>query len=118
MHEIGICQELVHAALRRSAGRPVTRVRVRVGALHRVDGPSMEQAFELLTEGTELAGADLDLVVVSAQATCSACGQTTESKAPLQACPHCGTLDPRLTGGDDLVLESIQLAVVPAGSVA
>ncbi|MBA2488258.1 MAG: hydrogenase maturation nickel metallochaperone HypA [Chloroflexi bacterium] len=117
MHELGICQELVEAALRRSAGRPVTGVRIRVGSLHRVDGPSMAQAFELLTEGTELEGADLDLVVVPAQATCGSCGRTTPSDGPQQACPGCGALDPRLSGGDDLLLESIRLApAMAAGS--
>lgn len=110
MHEYGLCEPIVAAVERRAAGRQVTRARVRAGALHRVDRPSMEQAFALATEGTVAEGAGLDLVIVPAAVSCAACGHTAATDDPLSLCPACGSADVALAGGDDLILESIQLA--------
>jgi hydrogenase nickel incorporation protein HypA/HybF len=110
MHEFGLCEPIVAAVERRAAGRPVARVRVRVGALHRVAGPSMDQAFALAAEGTVADGAEMDLVIVPLSVSCRACGHTGASDDPLTLCPACGSADIELSGGDDLLLESIQLA--------
>jgi len=113
MHEIGLAEDLAAAALRRAAGRRVVRARVHVGARHRVDPESMAQAFTMVTQGTELEGATLDMVVVPARNTCHACGRVTEAADMLMACPHCGGLDLAFAGGDELMLESIELAPSP-----
>lgn len=113
MHEFGLCEPIVAAVERRAAGRPVERVRVRVGALHRVAGPAMDQAFALAAEGTVADGADVDLIVVPLSIHCGACGHDGTTEDPLSLCPACGSADIAISGGDDLVLESIQLA--PAG---
>lgn len=119
MHEIGLCQELVAAARRRAAGRPVNTVRVRVGVLHRVDEPSMDQAFEMLTCDTELAGARLETVVIPVSITCASCSRVSSAHGALPACPACGALDPAISGGDELMLESIEMrAAAPTGSAA
>lgn len=119
MHEIGLAEDLAAAARRRAAGRPVARVRVHVGTQHRVDQPSMDQAFALVTQGTELEGADLDLVLIQAKNSCRSCGQETLADEALPACPACGGVDVELAGGDELLLESIQLAApVPASQMA
>lgn len=64
MHEVGLCEGIVDAALRRAAGRRAIRVRVRVGGHHAADREALEQAFEMLTMETELADAKLDVVPV------------------------------------------------------
>ncbi len=110
MHEFGLCEAILEAVERRAAGRPVTRVRVRIGTLHRVVEPALDQAFEMVSTGTVADGADVDVVVIPVQATCSACGEVTESADPVVICPACGATDPAMVGGDELTLESIQLA--------
>jgi hydrogenase nickel incorporation protein HypA/HybF len=117
MHEYGLCEPIVQAVERRAAGRRVARARVRVGAMHRVAPPSMEQAFALATEGTTAEGAALDLVIVPAEISCAACGHTGTSDDPMSLCPACGSAEVALAGGDDLILESIQL-VAPAEPAA
>ncbi|MFN2490886.1 MAG: hydrogenase/urease maturation nickel metallochaperone HypA, partial [Actinomycetota bacterium] len=52
MHEIGLCEAIMEAVERRAAGRRVNRVKVRVGARHRVAEPSFNQAFSLVSGGT------------------------------------------------------------------
>ncbi|MGH3327829.1 MAG: hydrogenase maturation nickel metallochaperone HypA [Streptomycetales bacterium] len=109
MHEFGMCEAILDAVERRAAGRRVTRVRVRVGALHHVAPPAMDQAFALAAEGTVADGADVELRTVPVQVACRACRKTGESTDPLTVCPSCGGADIELTGGDEVVLESIEL---------
>lgn len=112
MHEYGLCEGILEAVRTRAGGRRVAWVRVRAGARHGVDEPSMSQAFTHVAEGTEAAGATLDLVPVPAQLTCASCGSTGETMDLLAVCPRCGSGDVDLTGGDELVLESIGYAGV------
>lgn len=110
MHEIGLAEAILEAVEKRADGRPVRRATVRAGALLRVVEPSIDQAFQLVTEGTLAEGAAIDLVVTPARLTCRACGHDGSTLDPLAVCPACGAGDVDVTGGDELVLESIEIA--------
>lgn len=68
MHEIGLCEAILDAVERRAGGRRVTRVRVRIGSVHRVVEPALAQSFELVAAGSVADGADIDLVTVPGDA--------------------------------------------------
>lgn len=109
MHELGIAEAILHAVEKRADGRPVRRAKIRAGALLRVVEPSMDQAFQLVTEGTLAEGAAIDLVITPARLTCHACGHDGSTLDPLAVCPACGAGDVEVIGGDELVLESIEI---------
>jgi hydrogenase nickel incorporation protein HypA/HybF len=109
VHEIGLCEPILDAVERRAAGRRVTGVGLRVGALHRVVEPALAQAFALVAQGTVADGATVDLVTVPARLRCTACGHQEDTGEPLPACPACGAPGPELTGGDELILEWIRV---------
>lgn len=109
MHELGLCEPIVAAVERQAAGRRVTGVRVRVGARHAVVRDSFEQAFTVAAGGTVAEDAAVDLVVTPAVATCHSCGRRTEVVDPLAACADCGGVGVEVSGGDEIVLESIEL---------
>jgi hydrogenase nickel incorporation protein HypA/HybF len=52
-------------------------------------------------------------VVVGVRVSCRACGHGEESLDALAVCPACGSAEIELAGGDELVLESIQLQGQP-----
>lgn len=110
MHEFGLCEGVLEAVQHRASGRPVAGIRVRCGVLHAVDPESMSQAFGLVAAGTEAAGATVDVVTVPATVTCRDCGTASESTDQLAVCPRCGGADVEVTGGDELVLESVSYA--------
>jgi hydrogenase nickel incorporation protein HypA/HybF len=114
VHEFGLAEGVLDTVRRRAGGRPVLRVRLRAGVRHRVDEPSMAQAFQLVAQGTEAEGATLDLVTVPAQLTCRSCGGSAPTYDVLARCPSCDAEAVDLTGGEELVLESLTYA--PAGS--
>jgi len=115
MHELGICESIVDAVERRAAGRPVARVRVRMGTLHLVHPGAFEQSFAIAATGTVADGADADLVLVPVEGRCRACGTTFRSDEPSPACPSCASFDVDASGGDELMLESIEYRPTPPG---
>jgi hydrogenase nickel incorporation protein HypA/HybF len=117
VHELGLCEGIVEAVERRAAGRRVTGVRVRVGALHRVSGPAFDQAFSMVSMGTVAEDAEVDLVVVPVGIACRACGRLSESEDAHAACPGCGSPDVEVSGGDELTLESIRVDAPVEGRV-
>ena len=110
MHEFGLCEGVLEAVRRRADGRPVRQVRLRVGVRHAAVPASMEQAFQLLAEGTEAGGATLVLVTIPARLACRGCGATADTDDLLAVCPSCGSDDVSLDGGDELTLESLEYA--------
>ncbi|HEY2176190.1 MAG TPA: hydrogenase maturation nickel metallochaperone HypA [Mycobacteriales bacterium] len=110
MHEVGLCEGILDAVERRAAGRKVTRVRVRMGVLHRVSEPALQMAFSLVAAGSVAEEARVDLVTVPLRAQCRDCGEESESDDPLDICPACGSTDLQVDAGDEMLLESISLA--------
>lgn len=108
MHELGLCEAIMEAVARRAGTRPVARVRVRVGRLHHVHPEAFAQSFALAASGTVAEGAAADLVVVPVRWRCPACGAEGEADDRPLACGRCGALEPELTAGDELVLESLE----------
>lgn len=109
MHEYGLCEAIMDAAVRRAEGRRVTEVTVRIGAMHRADEGALDQAFEMMATGTVAEDADLRLVVVPVTARCRSCGHRMRTDDLWSACERCGSGDLDTSGGDELLLESIRV---------
>jgi len=108
MHELGLCEAIVERVEQRAGDRPVARVRVRVGRLHHVHPDAFDQSFTMAASGGVAEDAVADLVLLPVRAHCQTCGQNTESDEMVLACEKCGSIDLELTGGDELMLESIE----------
>lgn len=108
MHELGLCEAIVGAVEKRAGDRPVARIRVRVGRLHHVHPEAFEQSFAMAAMGSVADAAFADLVLLPVSGTCTVCGSGFEADERLPACPSCGGLELEITGGDELVLESIE----------
>jgi hydrogenase nickel incorporation protein HypA/HybF len=109
MHELSIADAVVTIACRHAAGRPVSRVYVKVGHLRQVVPDSLRFAFELVAEDTELAGAELVIEEIPAAVCCRACeARTTLEQFPAH-CGECGGLDVEVTAGEELLVDSIEV---------
>jgi hydrogenase nickel incorporation protein HypA/HybF len=109
MHELSIADAVVTIASRHAAGRKVTRVDLKVGHLRQVVPDSLTFAFELVSAGTELEGAELVIEDVPANVTCRSCGAETQLEAFPAHCAECGALDVEVSGGDELLVEALEL---------
>jgi hydrogenase nickel incorporation protein HypA/HybF len=115
MHEFGLCEGVLDAVRTRAAGREVAAIRLRCGVRHAVDSAAMTMAFGVVAEGTEAAGATVDVVTVPAVVTCRECGYSGETTDLLAVCPRCASADVALTGGEEMILESVRFTPVPSG---
>lgn len=101
MHEYGLMEAVVERALEESRARgglAVDRVRIEVGAFALASPESLGTAFEILSRGTALEGAALEIRQTPGRAACEACGFSgtpedlglaDEPPVPL-LCPSCG----------------------------
>jgi hydrogenase nickel incorporation protein HypA/HybF len=106
MHELAITQSVVDAVIERTGGARVTSVRVRVGRLSGVVPDAMTFCFELVTAGTPLAGADLQIEQPAGQGHCRRCDQDLELTDLILLCP-CGSADVEVVAGRELAVSSV-----------
>jgi hydrogenase nickel incorporation protein HypA/HybF len=118
MHEIGYCAGVLEAVERRAAGRPVARIGVLVGALHRISAAAFEQSFQLVADGGIAAGAGTEVRIAPVRASCGACPASFESTEAAPACPDCHSTDVATEGGDELVLQWVEYAADDDGAAA
>lgn len=109
MHELAIADAIAQVAGSQAAGRRVVSVSVRVGHLRQVVPSALEFSFELVTQGTELEGARLELEHLPAAGVCRDCGARTALPQFPLACAHCGSLDVEVTAGEELTVEEIEV---------
>ena len=63
MHELSLTRNVVSIVAEHAKGRKVRRVRLAIGPLACVERRALTFCFELVAEGTALAGARLDFLV-------------------------------------------------------
>ena len=109
MHELSIAEAIVRIADGHAAGRQVVKVELKVGHLRQVVPSALAFAFELVAEGTAVAGAELVMEEVPALGRCRACGAETQLDGfPLQ-CAACAGFDLELLQGEELLVDSLEL---------
>lgn len=112
MHEYSIVASLVDRAARESLahqGAVVRKLYVRIGELAGVEVDLLATAFETFRGHGPCAGAELAIARVPAIWECRRCRQPIATGDVLR-CPTCGE-PARLTAGDDIVLDRIELEV-------
>ena len=112
MHEYSIIGSLVDRVEREVESHPgatVRRLRVRIGELAGVEIDLLRTAYDTFRPRTVCERAELSIEAVPAEWRCSRCDMMLQPGGVLR-CPDCGT-PARLTAGDDIVLERIEMEV-------
>ena len=109
MHELSIAQAVLDITCRHADGRRVTVVDCKVGHLRQVVPSALTFAWELVAEGSEAAGAELRIEEVPATVRCRACAEQTTLAGFPAACGTCGSLDVEVTGGEELLVDSLEV---------
>ena len=109
MHELGITEAVVATVAERVPDGRVTAVRLEIGALTGVVADSVRFCFDLVTEGTHLEGAVLEIEESAARCRCRDCGAEFAPDWPIVVCP-CGSADADVLAGNDLRILSVRVA--------
>jgi Zn finger protein HypA/HybF involved in hydrogenase expression len=109
---------VIMAELKKAGEKPAgpnLEVILKVGALEMHSEGATRQTFQVLTKGTVLEGARLNLIVLPVTLKCAGCGfqgplplgaADPHAVLPVAECPQCGAVTP-VTGGRGV--ESIEL---------
>ena len=115
MHEMALAEGIVGVVEgvlrdRQEENLRVERINLRVGKLNAVVPDALTFCFEVLTKGTELEGAFLNISEVPIRATCSKCGKAFTIDEPWFLCPECAARDIEVISGQEVTVESIEVA--------
>lgn len=108
MHELAITQSIVDAITDRVGDDRVTLVRLEIGTLSGVVPDSVSFCFDLVSEGTGLAGAELDIARPKGRSRCRQCGGEFEHEDPIAAC-GCGSVNLDVLSGRELRIVSVEV---------
>jgi hydrogenase nickel incorporation protein HypA/HybF len=110
MHELSIAESVMAIVERHAQGRKVEKVELKVGHLRQVVPSALEFAFELVAEGTVAEGAVLAMEEVPAAGQCRSCKASTALPGFPLVCGSCGGFDVEVTEGEELLVDSLELA--------
>ena len=108
MHEMAITQSVVDAVCTRMGDTPVRRVSLEIGRLSGVVPDSVRFCFDLITAGTTLEGAELEILQPSGQARCRDCGAEFAMNDLLMLC-DCGSANRELLAGEELRIREVEV---------
>ena len=109
MHEMSITQSIVAAVADKLPDVRVVGVRLEIGTLAGVVVDSVRFCFDLVTEGTNLAGARLRIDQPGGRFRCRACSAEFDHDDLLAVC-ECGSVDVAVLAGTELRIKSVEVA--------
>ena len=107
MHELSMCEAIARTVVDRAAGRRVLTVTVRIGHLRQVVPDTMAFCWEMVTAGTELEGAALEIEHVVATVACEALRRHDHARCARARLRICGSRAVTLRSGEELMLVSL-----------
>ncbi|WP_327194743.1 hydrogenase maturation nickel metallochaperone HypA [Pseudonocardia thermophila] len=103
---MAITQSIVGTIVGRLGAARVHRVRLEIGKLSGVVPDAVRFAFELVTPGTTLEGAALEIDEPFGDARCRSCGRAFVTDEVLPLCA-CGSADVAVSGGQQLRIRDV-----------
>jgi hydrogenase nickel incorporation protein HypA/HybF len=119
MHELSLCQSVVESIMDRMGPARIAVVRLEIGKLSGVVVDSIRFCFDLVAEGTTLAGARLEIAEPSGDCRCRDCGEEFAVDDPIVLCPACGSANVAVLAGRDMRILSVEVSaecVPPVGA--
>jgi hydrogenase nickel incorporation protein HypA/HybF len=118
VHELSVSAAVVDTAVRHAAGRTVTRVHLRIGALRQVVPGSLAFYFEICARDTVCEGAVLEQELIGARLRCEGCETEWAADVPAFRCPACAGAAVAVVCGEELEVESIDVEQQEAACIA
>jgi hydrogenase nickel incorporation protein HypA/HybF len=108
VHELSLSSAIVNTVVKHAAGRRVTVVSMRIGALRQVVPDTLDFYFAFVARDTVCEGALLEQELIPARVRCDPCEREWEIAMPIFRCPGCGGAA-RVVSGSEFEVESIHV---------
>jgi hydrogenase nickel incorporation protein HypA/HybF len=114
MHEMGIAEQLAQIAIdsipKEIENPKVEKLNLKIGKLSSIVEHSLTFCFEIVSKGTPLEDARLDIESVPVKVQCASCKNEWEVTGPDFNCPHCKDGDVKMLTGREIEITSLELA--------
>jgi hydrogenase nickel incorporation protein HypA/HybF len=110
VHELSICNSMIGIVREHAAGREVRAVHVRIGAMRQIVPDTLAYCWSLVTEQSDLEGAELRVERIPAKIRCTGCGHEQVLDALAMVCTSCSGHAVDLVEGDEFLITSLDLA--------
>ena len=112
MHEYSIVQALLEQCeehVQNNNAQAVTKLVVKIGVMSGVEPHLLETAFDTFKENTVCHDSEFIMNIQPLTILCQKCNLSTELKEIYYCCPHCKSLDVKVTDGEDMYLMQLEL---------
>jgi hydrogenase nickel incorporation protein HypA/HybF len=110
MHELAITEDVFKKALTYSKDKNMEKVKsikIRIGETLLHDLEEVKQIFSMLSSGSILEGAKLELELMPLKAKCVSCGSDFAEKTLRMDCPQCGGTNISITSGKEIEIVEV-----------
>ncbi|MDR0311676.1 MAG: hydrogenase maturation nickel metallochaperone HypA [Acidobacteriota bacterium] len=113
MHELGIAEnimDIVRRSVPEGRAAAVGNIRLRVGPFAGIVPDSLKFCFDVLSSGSGMTNAVLQIEQTPLVALCRDCGDKSGVKNFVFACPACGGGNLEIVSGEELEIIEIEIA--------
>jgi hydrogenase nickel incorporation protein HypA/HybF len=110
MHELSLAEEVIKLAqneAEKNKARSVSEITIEVGNICGVEAEPFQSALGLLSEGTILENACLNIVIIKGKGICISCDYEFEMDLRMDTCPKCGSFPAEIRGGNEFRVVSL-----------
>jgi hydrogenase nickel incorporation protein HypA/HybF len=112
MHEMSIAQSLItilEEEMEKHGAKSLKSVHLHIGQMSAIVPDALSFCFDVITEGTSLEGARLDMEIIPLRALCLECGDEFEVKDYVFLCPGCASTRVESISGQDLSIVEMEV---------
>ena len=112
MHEMSLSEgvlQLIEQNAQAQGFSRVMAVQLEIGELAGVDVEAMRFSFDAVTRGTLAEAARLEILAAPGEAWCMPCGHAVHIAHRVEPCPDCGSHQLQVTGGNEMLLKSLEV---------
>lgn len=113
MHELSLASDIIDTVKQTLSHEELPSLRkivLEIGAYSGVVPDSLSFSFEAITAGTELAGAELEIINIPFRLKCNQCKTEADPEYPIMLCENCGSSDTVVISGDELKIKEFKIS--------
>jgi hydrogenase nickel incorporation protein HypA/HybF len=110
MHEFSLATDVIKLAeyeAEKNGAGSVSEITLEVGNMTGIQADALETALEILSEGSILEKAILNIVTIKGKGICPSCGREFEMENRMDTCPVCNCFISEIRGGNEFRLVSM-----------
>ena len=112
MHELPVTQSIVRIAseeAKKNNVKIVKEIRIKVGKLTGLIPNCIQYYFDIISKGTVVEGAKLNIEKLPIRIKCNNCGKESIIEVNSYSCSFCNSNDIKIIGGNEFYIESLEV---------